>query len=62
MEEMTVKDVLKRVIANLGRIRIPATLANDVARPIWEALQDLNDCVNALDEPEKAEEVKEDNV
>lgn len=62
MEEMTVQEVIRRAIAKLGRILVPAAMANDVARPIWEAIQDLNDCVNALDEPEKAEEVKEDNV
>lgn len=62
MEEMTVQEVIRRAIAKLGRILVPAAMANDVARPIWEAIQDLNDCVKALSEPEQPEEVKEDNV
>ena len=66
MEEITVKELLERVAAKLEAIQIPVVMANNIARPIWEAIQDIRRCAEACaeapqDGPDKApEEVTED--
>ena len=61
---LTVKGLIGNVIRNLGGITgIPVAMANDVARPIWEAIEDLKVAMDHLidEEPDKApEEVTED--
>ena len=62
-QQITVKELIESVIARLGNITgIPVSMANDVARPIWEAIEDLKIAAAHIvdSEPEKAEEVKED--
>ena len=61
-QQITVKELIESVIARLGNITgIPVSMANDVARPIWEAIEDLKiAAAHIVDaKPEEAEEVKE---
>ena len=52
MEEITVKELLERVANKLESIQVPVVMANDIARPIWEAIQDIRRCADACAEPE----------
>ena len=60
--KVTAKELLELTIKELEGITVPVSMANDVARPIWNAVQNLRQVADALQEPEKPEEVKEDNV
>ena len=57
---MTIKELLELTAGQLEGISgIPISLANDVSRPIWEAVQNIRECINAMNrEPEQPEEVE----
>ena len=60
--KVTVKELLEMTIKELEAINVPARYANDIARPIWQSIQNLRQCVEAFPEDKQPEEVKEDNV
>lgn len=51
---MTVEDVVKRVITDLGALRIPAEMIDEIGIPVAQAIRNLKLCVAAWD-AEKAE-------
>ena len=63
IKTVTVKEYLETVADNLGRISVPVELANDIARPIWEAVQDIRKCTAAMRDPDEVpEEEKKDGA
>ena len=58
MQEMTIAEVLEMTAKQLGEIRIPAALAEEIGVPISRAAANLIACVEAIrrDENEKADE------
>lgn len=56
---MTLKEVLKDAVRTLEGVRVPAGLAEDIALPVFAVIQNLNRCVDAMDEAEAAEEAEE---
>ena len=63
IKTVTVKEYMEIVAQKLEAISVPAGLANDIARPIWEAVQDIRKCANAMRDPdEMPEEEKKDGA
>ena len=60
--KVTAKELLEMTIRELESITVPVSMANDVARPIWNAVQNLRQIAEAFPEDKQPEEVKEDNV
>lgn len=44
---MTVEDVVKKVIAELGVVKIPAELIDEIGIPVAQAIRNLKMCVEA---------------
>lgn len=62
MEEktMSVREALEITLRDLKAIWVPVSMANEIARPIWNVTQKLQDIIKGLQEAEETEEVKED--
>lgn len=59
-KEMTARDVLENTLNELKAISVPVQYANEIARPIWNAVTSIQAILDAMQEaPEEAEEVKE---
>lgn len=62
MEEngtMTIRDLLELTMKELEGINVPILYADTIARPLWNATQNLKTCIEAIpDRP--PEEVTED--
>ena len=59
---MTIKETLNKVADDLGKIMVPAELANDIARPIWDALRTLRQCAEMIKSENEAEPENEKEV
>ena len=61
MEEktMSVREALEITLRDLKDIWVPVSMANEIARPIWNVTQKLQDIIKGLQEAEQSEEVKE---
>lgn len=59
---MSVREALEIALRELKAIWVPVSMANEIARPIWNVTQKLQDIIKGLQEAEETEEVKEDNV
>ena len=59
---MTLKEVLQKTADMLGNIQVPAVLAEQVAVPISRAMNQLTECIAAIerDEQKAAEEAESD--
>ena len=57
--KVTAKELLEMTIRELESITVPVSMANDVARPIWNAVQNLRQIADTFPEAEQSEEVKE---
>lgn len=55
-QKITVKELLMQTVDELKAICVPVQYANDIARPIWIAVGNLQACIDAVQE---APEVKE---
>ena len=61
IREITVKELLQETADSLDAIQVPVSMANEIARPIWQAVQSIRKCIDALNEQKPAEgEVTED--
>ena len=49
-ERMTVEEVIKVTVRLLGEIQIPVTMIDQVGAPIRAAVNNLNACLNAMQE------------
>ena len=49
MEEISIAELLKRTAAIIGDLEIPVKLADQLARPLYVALGNLNQCIEALE-------------
>lgn len=50
---VTTKELLQIAAERLeGITGIPVSMANDVARPIWESVQEIRAVINAMPDPE----------
>lgn len=60
MEEktMSVREALEITLRDLKAIWVPVSMANEIARPIWNVTQKLQDIIKGLQEAEETEEVK----
>ena len=60
MEEktMSVREALEITLRDLKAICVPVSMANEIARPIWNVTQKLQDIIKGLQEAEETEEVK----
>ena len=45
----TVKEVLQITVDRLGAILVPASLGEQIARPIYESINNLRECINAME-------------
>lgn len=57
---MSVREALEITLRDLKAIWVPVSMANEIARPIWNVTQKLQDIIKGLQEAEETEEVKED--
>ena len=48
----TVKEVLKITVDRLGAILVPASLGEQITRPIYESINNLRECIAALEQAE----------
>jgi hypothetical protein len=48
----TVNEVLKITVDKLGAILVPASLGEQIARPIYESINNLRECIAALEQAE----------
>ena len=57
LKALTIVDALKMVIDRLEDINVPVRFADEIARPMCEAVSMLKSCVDAMDrqKPEKPE-------
>lgn len=62
METMTVEEVIRTTADNiLGKIRVPAELAEEIGMPIYYAIRNLHECLAAYQqEKEKGRGADED--
>lgn len=57
-QKITVKELLIRTVDELKAICVPVQYANDIARPIWNAVNNIQSCIDAVqEEPEVDENV-----
>ena len=49
MEEISIAELLKRTAAIISDLEIPVKLADQIARPLYVALGNLNQCIEALE-------------
>ena len=54
---ITVWDLLEMTADDLEKINVPVKMADEIARPIWLAVQNIRDCLKAL----KAHDAKQAN-
>jgi len=61
---MTLKEVLQKTADMLGNIQVPAVLAEQVALPISRAIDQMAECIAAIerDEQKPAEEAEDERV
>lgn len=48
MEEITLEEMLRRTKEILRNIHVPAEYANSIAMPIWVAMNNLQECIDAF--------------
>ena len=60
---ISVKKMLEMTADELDQIMIPVSMANDIARPIWQAVKNIRMCANTMkdDEEPKTETPEEVN-
>ena len=56
-EKITVKELLQRTADLINGIMVPMAYANEIARPLAQAVQQIESCIKAIDEAEKTEGV-----
>ena len=56
MAKPTVRDVIGMTVRDLGQIRIPAELIEEIGIPVMNALHNLKQCEEAIDKEMAAEE------
>jgi len=56
-EQITVREMLKRTAELINGIRVPISYAEEIARPLAQAVAQIESCIRAYDEAEKAEGV-----
>ena len=58
-ERVTVKELLQRTVDLINGIMVPMAYANEIARPLAQAVQQIESCINAYNEAEKTEGVED---
>lgn len=56
MEKLTIEEVLKITINGLKEIEIPVTMVEKIGIPVARAMQNLEQCVIAIERDSKTEE------
>lgn len=57
--ELSIREILMMTIDSINSIIVPMKYADSIARPLCAAVASLEACVEAMQEPEKTEEVNE---
>lgn len=61
-KQFTVEEVLRMTVNMLGGILVPASLSEQIARPIFESIRNIQLCINTFEkaDAEAQEEPKDD--
>lgn len=55
-QKITLKELLMQTVDELNAICVPVQYANDIARPIWIAVSNLQSCIDAVQETPEVDE------
>lgn len=55
---MTISELLRVTVDQLNDIRVPVKLANEIARPLAQAVSQIQACIDALEQGDEADKAE----
>ena len=59
---MSVKEVLQMVADDIARIQVPVEYADQISRPLCQALVNIRNCIAAIQDKEEPAQEGDENV